>query len=212
LKYRLVITFGLGMLAGILLWSNGTDTHDSGQQSADTPKVSATQGRLIRTGPKPRSYTPWAEPAPLDRGQMPQYGMVPARPENGSTEWERSGQYGYWPPSDPRRSWGAAFAKASDTGAALSYAPPYDYPMYSNVQVSTGYRFRPLDAASDSGNGRRYTGNYPRSRHPSRRTATPRWNESPAYWQPQPRRRSIPAFENQPPYFQLPSGHLYSAR
>ena len=212
MKYRLVITFGLGMLAGILLWPNGTDTDDSGQQSVDTTKISATEGRRIPTGPKPRSYTPRAEPALLDRGQMPQYWTGPARHENGSTEWERSGQYGYGPRSGPRRSWGAAFAKDSDTGAVLSYAPPYDYPRYPNVQVNTGYRFRPLDAASDSGNGRRYTGNYPRSHHPSGGTAAPRWNESPAYGQPQPRRRIIPAFENQPPYFQLPSGHLYSAR
>jgi len=189
LKHRLVIAFALGMLAGIVLWPNDSDSPDSGQQSVESPKISATSGRRIPTGPKPRSYMPLAEPALLDRGQMPQYGMRLARPENGLNEWERPRQYGYGLPSGP-----------------------YNSPMYPNVQESTGYRFRPLNAASESDNGRRYTGNYQTSPHPLGRTAAPRWNESPAYGQQQPRRRSVPTFENQQPYFQLHSGDLYSAR
>ncbi len=125
----------------------------------------------------------------MDRDQMPQYGMRPARPENGLNEWERPGQYGYGPPSGL-----------------------YNSPMYPNVSESTGYRFRPLNAASETDNGRRYTGNYQTSPHPLGRTAAPRWNKSPAYGQPQPRRRSVPTFENQQPYFQRYSGDLYSAR
>ncbi len=189
MKHRLVIAFALGMLAGILLWSNGSDAPDSGHQSVETPKVSATSGQRMPSGRRPRSYPPRAESAPMDRGQMPQYGMGLARPGNGLNEWERPGQYGYGPSSGP-----------------------YNSPMYPNVQETTGYRFRPLNAASESDNGRRYTGNYERSPHPSRRTPAPRWNESPAYGQPQPRRRSVPTFENQQPYFQLHSGDFYSAR
>lgn len=143
---------------------------------------------------------------------MQPYGMGSVRSENGSNAWERSVQYGYRPPAGHLWNRSAALADAADSGAVLGYAPRYDYPIYSTGQESTGYRFRPLNTASDATKGRRYTGNYPAPRYPSRGISAPRWNESPAYGRPQPQHRGIPAFENRSPYFQLPSGHLYSAR
>ena len=196
------MAFGLGMLAGVVLWPDGADTIDARQQSAETSKVSAAKSQRAAREPTALARTTRPEPSSPRVGPAPQYGAAPTW---AATAWDEGARFG-------RSGEGPARAPHAGRQAAHPNSPYYNAPAYRDAWGATGYRFRPLDTAAHSGANRRYTGNYPVSRQPWEGTAGRRWNDSPADGRPQPKRRGAPQPENRRFPLEMPSGHLYSAR
>jgi hypothetical protein len=69
-KYRLLVAFGLGMLAGVLLWPDSNDSPDSAPQSAEPPRVSTTGATRTPVGLRRSYYPPQPEVSPWNRGGM----------------------------------------------------------------------------------------------------------------------------------------------
>jgi hypothetical protein len=77
-KLRLFVAFGLGMLAGVLLWPDGNDSPDSTRQPVEPPQVSAISETRTPVEPR-RSYSPsQPEAFAWDRGGMQGFRGDPA--------------------------------------------------------------------------------------------------------------------------------------
>ena len=172
MKYRLFVAFGLGMLAGVLLWPDGDNSPDPAQQHVEPAKVATTGVMRQPVEPRHSYHLPRREVNPESRGAMQGF-----RGES-----------------------------------AFDFPPAYAQRGYPDAPDHFGYRFRPLDADSDSRSAGRYTGNYSSPPHPSNADGRPRWNEVPAYVQPQPQWRTSPGFDGRQRHVEVPPGHLYSAR
>ena len=202
MKHRSIIAFTLGVLAGVLLWPDDSDSPDSGTQSVKSPKISATDGRRVPTVQNQQSSKSFAE-----------YGSRPAGSAYGLNDREQPGRYRYGLPSGNPGIWGAGIPYTPDTGTVGNYGYHNSDPLYPNIRDRAGYRFRPLTGESDSDNARRYTGDFHTPPLGFYGNAAPRWNETPTYGQPQPRRRNYaPGYENQQPYYRPRPSDLYSAR
>ena len=102
-KYRLFVAFGLGMLAGVLLWPDGNDSPDSAQQYVESPKVATTGETRTPVEPRRSYYPPQPEASPWNRGGMqglrgvPAFDFPPAYAQSGYPDAPEGSGYRFRP-------------------------------------------------------------------------------------------------------------------